>query len=131
MKTGSNSSNLFGICPYVTTQKLLSGKWTIMILYFLSEHKCRFNELSKKINGVTQSALTKQLRSLELAGLIERTVFPEIPIRVEYQLSELGHGFSKVLTEIEQFGNTYNAWLAESKQRAHEDKAEMPAREVV
>lgn len=105
-------SDLFGICPYVTTQKLLSGKWRIIILHFLSEGTCRFNELYKKMPGVTQAALTKQLRSLEEAGLVTRRVYPEVPPKVEYNLSDLGMEFIKVLQALELFGATYNNWLA-------------------
>jgi DNA-binding HxlR family transcriptional regulator len=92
-----------------------------MILYFLNEHKYRFNELSKRLSGVTQASLTKQLRSLEQAGLVERHVYMEIPPKVEYSLSELGKEFSKVLSAIQLFGTTYNQWLAE--QKTDSDKA--------
>lgn len=119
MEKKNQTRDLFGVCPYVTVQKLLSGKWRILILYSLSIGTCRFNELHKKISGITQSALTSQLRTLEEAGLVERHVFPEIPPHVEYELTELGKEFSKVLSTIDAFGTTYIQWLKENR---HENK---------
>ena len=100
-------SDLFGICPFVTTQKLLTGKWKLIILHFLSEGTHRFNELSKKMPGVTQSTLTGQLRALEETGMIERHIYPEVPPRVEYMLTGLGKEFKTVLDAVNVFGNTY------------------------
>ena len=74
------SKDLFGTCPYVTTQKLLSGKRSMIILYLLSQGTHRFNETqTKKMSDMSQTTLTTQLRSLEKSGLIERIVYPEIP----------------------------------------------------
>ena len=115
-KRGDNINHLFGICPYVTAQKLLSGKWRIMILYFLSDEKCRFGGLSKKMPGVTNAALTKQLRSLEEAGLVTRSIYPTVPPKTEYQLTELGKEFTKVLSTIETFGTTYIEWMKNNGQ---------------
>ena len=100
-------SDLFGICPFVTTQKLLSGKWKLIILYFLSGGTHRFNELSKKMPGVTQSTLTGQLRALEETGMVERRVYPEVPPKVEYMLTDLGKEFKTVLGAVNVFGNRY------------------------
>lgn len=98
---------LFGICPYVTTQKILSGKWKLIILRFLSEGTLRFSELSRKMPGVTQATLTSQLRSLEETGLVERHIYPEIPPKVEYLLTDLGKEFKAVLDAVNDFGNAY------------------------
>jgi len=106
LKTGT-LSDLYGKCPYVTTQKLLSGKWTVMILYFLSQGTHRFGELNKKMNGISQATLTSQLRMLEEAKMIQRIVYAEIPPKVEYRLTDLGKEFSVVLDAIDSFGNTY------------------------
>jgi len=70
---------LFGKCPYVTAQKLFSGKWAILVIYNLCNHTLRFGELQRKIPEITQAALTKQLRLLEEYGLVNRYVYPEIP----------------------------------------------------
>lgn len=115
-------NHLFGVCPYVTTQKLLSGKWRIMILYFLSDKKHRFGELSKQMQGVTNAAITKQLRSLEEAGLIVRSIYQTVPPKTEYQLTELGREFTKVLDTIETFGTTYIEWM-KNNQKPNRNKA--------
>jgi len=100
-------SDLVGKCPYVTTQKLLSGKWTMMILFFLSQGTHRFGELNRKMAGISQATLTAQLRLLEKAQMIERTVYAEIPPKVEYKLSDLGKEFNIVLDAIQKFGEIY------------------------
>lgn len=99
--------NLFGKCPYVTAQKVLSGKWTLIIIKYLSESTLRFNELQKKLPDLTQATLTKQLRNLENYGLIERKVYPQIPPKVEYSLSPVGLEFKEVLDSLEIWGNKY------------------------
>lgn len=106
-KSITELGELFGVCPYVTTQKILSGKWKLIILHYLSEGTHRFNELNKRMPGVTQATLTSQLRSLEQAGLIERRVYPEIPPKVEYLLTDLGREFNIVLDAVDRFGTAY------------------------
>jgi DNA-binding HxlR family transcriptional regulator len=98
---------LDGKCPYVTTQKLLSGKWTMMILFFLSQGTHRFGELNRKMNGISQATLTAQLRQLEKAQMIERMVYAQIPPKVEYKLSDLGKEFNIVLEAVQKFGEIY------------------------
>lgn len=100
----------FGKCPYVTVQALLSGKWSILILWHLAcDGPVRFGALQRMLQPVTQATLTKQLRSLENYGLIHRQVYPEVPPRVEYTLSDLGREFIPVLESIGQFGKSYIA----------------------
>ena len=81
---------LFGKCPFATSQKILSGKWALILLHFLSEDTLRFNEIQRKLPEITQSTLTKQLRSLEDYGMVIRTVYSQIPPKVEYSLSDKG-----------------------------------------
>ena len=104
-------SNVYDKCPYVTTQKVLQGKWAIVVLYHLSTGTKRFNELERLIPEVTRTVLTRQLRQLEKDKLIDRKVFAEVPPHVEYSLSKLGTQFQKVLDEIEIFGLNYIAEL--------------------
>lgn len=104
-------STVYDKCPYVTTQKVLQGKWAIVVLYHLSTGTKRFSELERLIPGVTRTVLTRQLRQLEQDKLIIRKVFPEVPPRVEYSLSSVGSKFQKVLDEIEVFGLDYIAEL--------------------
>ncbi|MFC4803580.1 winged helix-turn-helix transcriptional regulator [Filifactor villosus] len=98
---------LYGNCPFLATQKVLQGKWAIIILHQLSEGTKRFGELEKRIPEVTRSVLTRQLRQLEKDRLIDRRVYAEVPPRVEYSLSEIGRRFERVLSEIEVFGEQY------------------------
>ena len=100
-------STTYDKCPYVTTQKVLQGKWAIVVLYHLSTGTKRFNELERLIPEVTRTVLTRQLRQLEQDKLITRKVFAEVPPHVEYSLSTLGTKFQKVLNEIEIFGLDY------------------------
>lgn len=102
---------LFGKCPYVTAQKLVSGKWAILILYHLDGQTKRFNQLQRDLGEITQSTLTKQLRYLEEEGLVVRKVYPEVPPRVEYSLTPVGREFHMVLEQIEIWGKKYIANL--------------------
>ena len=104
-------SNVYDKCPYVTTQKVLQGKWAIVVLYHLSTGTKRFSELERLIPDVTRTVLTRQLRQLEQDKLIIRKVFLEVPPHVEYSLSVLGTKFQRVLDEIEIFGLDYIAEL--------------------
>ena len=77
-------------CPVATTVSLIGSKWKLLIIRNLLERPWRFNELKKNLEGISQKVLTDSLRSMENDGLIIRTVYPEVPPRVEYSLSELG-----------------------------------------
>ncbi len=103
-----SNKDLFGICPYVTIQKLLSGKWTIYILHLLSEKKVRFNELLRLMpEEITHTTLSRQLKSLEHDGIIIRTEYRTIPPKVEYELSEIGQKFLPVLSALKTWGDEY------------------------
>lgn len=103
--------DLFGTCPYVTAQKIFSGKWSILIIFYLSEGTLRFGELQRKLPEITQATLTKQLRALEKYGLVVRHVYPEVPPKVEYSLSEIGKEFLPVLCQFQAFGDKYINYL--------------------
>jgi DNA-binding HxlR family transcriptional regulator len=102
---------LFGICPYVTAQKILTGKWALVIMYHLSGEPVRFNELQRKLPDLTQATLSKQLKSLEKEGVIIRNEYPQIPPKVEYSLSEIGTKFKPVLEQLEVWGNEYIEYM--------------------
>jgi len=106
--------DLFGICPYVTSQKLLTGKWTLLIMHNLTIKTMRFNELQRELPNLTQATLSKQLRMMEENGLLIRTVYNQIPPKVEYSLSGLGRNFKPVLDAIEVWGNEYIEFLKSS-----------------
>lgn len=109
--------DLFGICPFVTAQKLLTGKWTLLIMHHLNTRTMRFNELQRVLPDLTQTTLTKQLRLLEKNGLIIRHVYNQIPPKVEYSLSELGKQFDPVLKSLEIWGNKYIEFLKANKEQ--------------
>ncbi|GFZ30045.1 transcriptional regulator [Clostridium zeae] len=98
---------LFGKCPYATAQRILSGKWAVVILHHLSEKKLRFNELQRLLPEITQATLTKQLRALEEYGVVNRTVYAQIPPKVEYDLSDIGKEFIEVLDSLKAWSDKY------------------------
>lgn len=104
--------SLYGVCPFVTTQKILQGKWAILIMHTLADQPVRFNELQRKIT-IAQATLSTQLKALEKEGLIQRTLYPEVPLRVEYSLTQIGKEFIPVLLEIEKWGDRYISYLNE------------------
>ena len=111
---------LFGKCPYVTSQKVLTGKWSMYIMYLLQDGPVRFNELQRRMpEDMTHTTLSRQLKSLEEDGLIVRKVYSEIPPKVEYELSEIGQKFDKVLAEMEVWGNEYIEPLMIAKVELH------------
>lgn len=108
--------NFFGRCPYATSQKVLRGKWSMYIMYLLSDGPIRFNELQRKMPAeITHTTLSRQLKSLEEDGLIIRKEYQQIPPKVEYSLSEVGEKFKKVLVVLEQWGNEYIDYLNKNK----------------
>ena len=107
---------LFGRCPYVTAQKVLTGKWSMYILYLLSNGAVRFNELQRQMpEEMTHTTLSRQLKKLEEEGLIIRTEYQQIPPKVEYSMSEIGQKFRDVLSELEVWGNEYIKYLKNKK----------------
>ncbi|MBE6022310.1 MAG: helix-turn-helix transcriptional regulator [Cellulosilyticum sp.] len=109
-----NSCAHYKACPMITVHKLISGKWKILILWYLSDHILRFSDLKKKLPDITQKMLTNQLRSLEEDGLISRTVYPVVPPKVEYALTEIGIEMLPLLKSMYDYGVTYNQFLKDS-----------------
>ena len=96
-------------CPVATTVALIGSKWKLLIIRNLLQRPWRFNELKKNLEGISQKVLTDRLRSMEEDGLITRTVYPEVPPRVEYALSELGESLKPILDSMVEWGNMYKA----------------------
>ncbi len=94
-------------CPTEATLAVIGGRWKVPILWNLLPGVCRFGELSRKLTGVTQKMLTQQLRELETDGLVHRKVYPEVPPRVEYSLTELGKSLQPVIEALSNWGETY------------------------
>lgn len=101
-------------CPMVFVHKLVSGKWKILILWYLTGGSLRFSEIKRKLPDVTQKMLTNQLRSLEDDGLIHREVYPVIPPKVEYSLTEVGSKMIPLLEQMYDFGVEYGESLNEN-----------------
>lgn len=93
--------------PVNTTLKVIGGKWKPLILWYLHDGAKRFHELEKAVAGVTQKMLTQQLRQLEADGLILRKVYPEVPPKVEYSLTEYGRTLEPVLQAMAQWGHEH------------------------
>lgn len=94
-------------CPVSTTIGLVGNKWKLFILRELLGGKRRFGELRRNITGISQKVLTDNLRSMERDGLLLRTVYPEVPPRVEYELTGMGESLQSVMREMEDWGNSY------------------------
>lgn len=94
-------------CPVATTVALIGSKWKLLIIRNLLARPWRFNELKRDLAGVSQKVLTDSLRSLENDGIITRTVYPEIPPRVEYALSGLGESMRPIIQSMESWGLGY------------------------
>ena len=94
-------------CPVATTIQLIGSKWKLLILRNLMHRPWRFNELRRSIGGISPKVLTDSLRSLEEDGIVVRTVYAEVPPRVEYSLSELGETLRPILTAIQVWGEEY------------------------
>ena len=96
-------------CPVATTVALIGSKWKLLIIRNLLARPWRFNELKKDLEGISQKVLTDSLRSMEADGIITRTVYPEVPPRVEYSLTELGKSLKPILDSMRAWGEAYTA----------------------
>ena len=97
------------VCPIETTLMLISDKWKVLILRDLLGGTKRFGELKRSVLGISQKVLTSNLRDMESNGLLTREVFPEVPPRVEYSLTELGTSLRPILDAMAKWGNDYKA----------------------
>ena len=94
-------------CPVATTEQLIGNKWKLLIIRNLLVRPWRFNELQKSLDGISQKVLTDNLRSMETDGIITRTVYAEVPPRVEYALSPLGESMRPILNSMQAWGEAY------------------------
>ena len=94
-------------CPVATTVQLIGSKWKLLILRDLQARPWRFNELKKDLEGISQKVLTDSLRSMEEDGIVTRTVYPEVPPRLEYALSALGESMRPIIQAMETWGREY------------------------
>ena len=94
-------------CPVETTLMLISDRWKVLILRDLMDGTMRFGELKKSIGSISQKVLTSNLRSMEESGLLTRKVYPEVPPRVEYTLTETGRSLKPILDAMKEWGTDY------------------------
>ena len=102
-------------CPVEVTLDLIDGKWKGVILYHLQGGTLRFGDLRRRMPGITQRMLTKQLRALEADDLVTRKVYPEVPPRVEYTLSPTGERLKPVIDALKAWGEDHRARQAASR----------------
>lgn len=91
-------------CPVELTLEVIGGRWKGVIMYHLSKGTLRFGQLKRLIPGITQRMLTLQLRELESDGLVTRTVYPEVPPRVDYALTEVGKSLQPIIHAMLEWG---------------------------
>lgn len=102
-------------CPVATTVALIGSKWKLLIMRNLQMRTWRFNELKKYLEGISQKVLTDSLRSMEKDGIVVRTVYAEVPPRVEYSLSELGKSMHPISMLWQTGAGPISKWLTNSK----------------
>lgn len=91
-------------CPVESTLAVLNGRWKVLVLHYLLQGTQRFNELERKLRGITHRTLTRMLRELERDGIVARTVFAQVPPRVDYALTERGRSLAPVLDAMHAWG---------------------------
>ena len=97
-------------CPIETTLKMLGCKWKVLIIRELLDGTKRFGELKKSVIGITQKVLTSKLREMEELGLLERKIYPQIPPKVEYTLTDIGYSLRPVLDSLKGWGKDYKRY---------------------
>lgn len=107
----STMEDRFGKCPYATVQELISGKWAVLILYYLEDGPVRFNELQRLMPKMSHATLSVQLKALVSKGIVKRTEDPDVPQKVEYALTDIGEKFKPVLQAISEWGREYIEYL--------------------
>lgn len=98
------ADHLRDLCPVRAALDVLAGRWKPSILWELQQKSCRYSDLQTALPGISAQTLTLQLRQLEADDIVLRTVYPEVPARVEYSLSEHGKSLSNLLDELERWG---------------------------
>lgn len=94
-------------CPVTTTLSVIGGKWKPIILFIIQEEKKRFGQIKKLIPAITQKMLTQQLRELEQDGIIHRKVYPVVPPKVEYSMTDYGLSLSPILKAMAEWGQAH------------------------
>ncbi len=98
-------------CPVCKTAEVVCGKWTLLLIRDLSEGRSRFCELERSLQGISPRTLSLRLRALEEEGIVERETYPEVPPRVEYQLTEKGRALLPIIDGMRTYGTR---WLGDA-----------------
>ena len=117
-------------CPVETTLTLIGDKWKVLILRDLLPGTKRFGELKKSIGSVSQKVLTAQLRDMEESGLVHRKVYAEVPLRVEYSLTELGQSLKPILDSMWAWGEGYQPHLILAEMQVGKTVIEKPGKQL-
>lgn len=106
-------------CPVETTLMLISDRWKVLIIRDLLDGTKRFGELKRSVGNISQKVLTANLRAMEESGLLTRKVYPEVPPRVEYTLTETGYSLKPILDAMKEWGTNYKtAWAIGKRNEA-------------
>lgn len=105
-------------CPIESTLKVIGGKWKTLIIWHLSSETKRFSELKRELPLITQKMLTQQLRELEMDGVIHREVYPQVPPKVEYSLTDMGKSLEPVLSAMCEWGKEYASYVENNDSKA-------------
>ncbi|OPZ76691.1 MAG: putative HTH-type transcriptional regulator YybR [Actinobacteria bacterium ADurb.Bin444] len=108
-------------CPVLKTADIISGKWTILVLRDLAAGINRFSGLERSLKGISPKTLSERLKSLERAGVITRTSYPEVPPRVEYALTDMGRDLIPLVDHMRDYGKR---WLSGNGADGNSDAAE-------
>ncbi|AZZ92475.1 transcriptional regulator [Hahella sp. KA22] len=108
-------------CPIRNVVSQVGDKWSMLILFSLVEGPDRFNSLKTRIEGISQRMLTQTLRDLERDGYVNRTVYPEVPVKVEYKLTPLGEGLAKSLWKLVSWANTHHEEIRSARREYDRD----------
>ncbi|SHM02361.1 transcriptional regulator, HxlR family [Chryseobacterium carnipullorum] len=112
----ANKKALSDECPEIYASNTIGGQWALAICCYLINGKLRFGELRKKLNNITERMLTLQLRRLEEDRIITRTVYAEVPPRVEYELTEIGYKLKPIILEFEKWGIEHKAIMTQKQE---------------
>lgn len=116
-ETSTNFSNKIALgdaCPEAYASNIIGGQWTLVICSWLLDGKLRFGELKKKLPNITERMLTLQLRKLEENKIVSRTVYAEVPPRVEYELTAIGYALKTVIKELEDWGDQHKKLIEDT-----------------
>ncbi len=104
-----------GFCPVTITMSVIGGKWKPIIMWLIYHQTRRFGEMKSLIPGITQKMLTQQLRELERDGIVNRKVFPVVPPKVEYSLTDYGRTLAPILDSMARWGESHHESLQSKK----------------